>query len=443
MSSRAPFWDPLGAWPLARRWIWAALAVLAVVNLLPGFIDVMRPGPTEGVDFFQEWASAKNHLLRKPVYSDLETSARVYLGYTLAPGEEMHIRINAHPPTSVLVALPFARLDYPNATLAWNVVSLLALALTLWLMGRGLGLRPEPWVVMPAVTLILLSSPLRQQINHGQLNLILLCLLTLIWSAERSGRWIWAGIALGAATAIKLFPGFLFLYFIVRRRWAVVGAGMAALAALTLATVAILGLDSYTSYVRDVMPQVSIFRNWWPNASLAGFWIKWFDTGAVCPLVDPALPDYLPPLARQPWLARLGWIVSTLAVLFAWACIVWRARNRQQEGLAFGLTLTTMLLVSPLTWDHYFLLILLPLAQLWIVLSTARRERLVLLLLFICLWASPYAVWTAFIPGRGSPQAPVTSLVVISFQFFALLGLFVLGIRAADSARTSPATRAA
>jgi hypothetical protein len=436
-------WDPFGALGAARIWVWAALALLTFVTNAPTWAAAIRPGPTEGVDFFQEWASAKNLMVGSPIYADLEESARVYLRYTLAPGEQMRIRRNAHPPTSVLAAIPFALLDYPNGMLAWNITSLAALVVSLWLIGRELGLRPKPWTILPAITLAFLSNPLRQQISHGQLNLILLLILTMVWVADRSNRPGWAGALLGLATAIKLFPGIFFLYFMLRRRWTVVTAGAAALAAATALTVAILGFETYRSYLRDVLPQVSVFRNWWLNASLAGFWIKWFDAGAVSSLVDPALPDFLPPVARQPGLARLGLIVSTLVVLGAWARVVWRARTRQEEDLAFGLTLTTMLLVSPLTWDHYFLLILLPLAQLWIALSQARRERLVLLLLFICLWAGPYDVWTAFIPGPGSPPAPVRSLLVISFQFFALLGVFALGIRAAHRGPASPVPRAA
>ena len=442
-SNDDPLWDPFSALGAKRIWVWASLALLTSVTIAPAFVSGMRPGPTEGVDFFQEWASAKNLLIGTPIYTDLEESARVYLGYTLAPGEQMRIRRNAHPPTSVLAAIPFALLDYPNGMLAWNIASLSALVLSLWLIGRELGLRPEPWTIMPAITLALLSNPLRQQINHGQLNLILLLMLTLVWVADRSNRTTWAGTVLGLATAIKLFPAIFFLYFVLRRRWNVVGAGLAALAAATALTVAILGFDTYRSYVNEVLPEVSVFRNWWLNASLAGFWIKWFDAGAVSSLVDPALPDYLAPIVRQPILARVGWIASPVAVLGVWAHVVWRARTREQQDWAFGLTLTTMLLVSPLTWDHYFLLILLPLAQLWIALSKTRRERLVLLVLLICLWASPYNVWTAFIPAPGNPAAPLRSLIAISFQFFALLGVFVLGIKAAGPGSDSHVTRTA
>ena len=230
-----------------------------------------------------------------PVYADLRESARLYLGYTPAPGEKTLITRNAHPPTSVVVALPFSRLDYPQATLAWNLASLLALVISLWLIARAERLRCEWWVVFPVVTLALLCDPLQQQVNQGQLNLLLLLLLTLTWTADRSGRSRWAGVFLGLASAIKLFPALFFAYYVLRRRWPVVTTGALTLILATAVTLAVLGLDAYRSYAYEVMPEVNAFSNWWANVSLNGFWTMWFDSGAVSPLPDSTLPAVLAP----------------------------------------------------------------------------------------------------------------------------------------------------
>ena len=210
IEGNAPrLWDPLSAWPKARIWLWAVLTVLTVITRSPDFADGLRPEKTEGIDFFQEWASARNAMNGLPVYADLRESARLYLGYTPAPGEKTLITRNAHPPTSVVVALPFSRLDYPQATLAWNLASLLALMISLWLIARAERLRCEWWVVFPVVTLALLCDPLQQQVNQGQLNLLLLLLLTLTWTAGRSGRSHWAGVFLGTCIRHQAFSGAL------------------------------------------------------------------------------------------------------------------------------------------------------------------------------------------------------------------------------------------
>jgi hypothetical protein len=99
--------------------------------------------------------------------------------------------------------------------------------------------------------------------------------------------------------------------------------------------------------------------------------------------------------------------------------------------MAFGLTLTAMLLISPITWEHYFLFLALPLTQLWIALSPTRRPRVILLLVVICIWINPISIWTALIPEAGRAVVPGTSfrsLTAVSLQCFALIGVFILGL---------------
>src|SRR5207253_2522977 len=187
-----------------------------------------------------------------------------YLGYQRQPRDRFFLEVNAHPPTSVLLAVPLARLDYPDAFLVWSLSSLAALAASVWLVVRHLRIPFSVWALAPALTLLLACNPFRQQMNQGQLNLVLLLLLTGVWVADRSARPGWAGALLGAATAIKLFPAFLFLYFLLRRQRRVVAAGVLSFAVLTGLTAALLGPATYRCYVEEVLPQVAQFRDWWP-----------------------------------------------------------------------------------------------------------------------------------------------------------------------------------
>src|SRR5262249_13750899 len=157
----------------------------------------------------------------------------------------------------------------------------------------------------------------------------------------------WAGVLLGAATAIKLVPAFLFLYFVLQRQWKAVMSGVISLAVFTGLTISIMGFETYQSYYQDVIPRVAALRSNWINASLPGLWIKRF---------DPAPKERVEPLWRSPVLARLGTWLSCGVVVAVLSRIVWQARSRAERDQAFGLTVIAMLLVSPITWDHYLLL---------------------------------------------------------------------------------------
>jgi hypothetical protein len=418
-------WDPLGAWPKGRCWLWAVLAVLACFLQGLSFIQNLRP-LHPGVDFFQEWASARNLYSGLAVYTDQEITSEKYLNIKIHRDDKLYIKRNAHPPTSVLLALPLAALSYSDATLAWNLASLAAFAVSLWLVLRGLGITPAWWAVFPTVALVLTCSPLRQQMNQGQLNMVLLLLITGVWAADRSGRPGLAGALLGAATAIKLFPGFLFLYFLLRRRWTVVLAGVVSLAALTAATAAILGVEAYRDYVRFVLPEVSRFRYSWANVSLVGFWGKVLGEGTW--LYD----SHILPVARLPRVALAGTLLSCAGVLFLWARVVWQAGTQAEAERGFGLALIAMPLLSPVAWDHYLLISMLALFQLWIALPKSNLGKCLRLGLLACLWADLGTLYQILLPESffraGEISAPWTLVTLLSYQCYTLLALFGLGL---------------
>jgi hypothetical protein len=262
-------------------------------------------------------------------------------------------------------------------------------------------------------------GPLFQQVAYGQLNLILLALFAGIWVADRSGRPWLAGALLGLATTLKLFPGFLFLYFALRRRWQTVGAGIVTVGVLTGVTAAVLGVETFASYVQEVMPEVAQFRSEWLNASVAGFWAKLF---------NPSGRAQFQILFHCPLLAQVATAVCDVVVLAVVARVIWRSRTSAETDLAFALTLVGMLLVSPICWDHYLVLLLFPLALLWKRLSRSGLDRWLFRIILVVIWLPPTWFWDAFIPGgrnHGIPT-PLQTVTVLSLHFYALLGLFFL-----------------
>jgi hypothetical protein len=397
------------------------LCVLSWGTLGPGFVSDLRPPRDKILDFFQEWASARNFRSGLPIYTNQGQTMDLYLGVRL-PYRSFGIHFNAHPPPSVLLVLPLAWLDYPDAFLVWSLLSLAALAVSGWLIVRHLGLPFSAWSLLPAVTLALVCNPFRQQMIQGQLNLVLLLLLVGLWAAERSDRAAWAGVCLGLAAAIKLFPALFFVYYLLRRRWAVLAWGAGTLALATALTAAVLGPSAYQGYVRDALPAVALFYGWWPNISLTGFWFKLFDGGS----------GHVIPLWHSPLLARAATLVSWVVVLALLAAAALRARTRHQRDLAFGLTVIALVLLSPIAWDHYCVLLLLPVVLLWLELPRHGLRRQAFRVCLVVLWLTPMVYWHPLIGAHietwlAMVAAPWQTLTALSFPFYALLGLFVLG----------------
>jgi hypothetical protein len=413
-------WDPLGAWPNERRWIWLTAAFWLLLLYGPAFVENLRATGDIIPDFLQEYASARNWFEGLPIYTDHHQTAPRYLHVSL-DDKRAHVFANAHPPTSVLLAMPFAKLDFSNAFFAWNLLSLSALAASLWIVQRQLRITFSPLCVAPILSLLLVCHPLWEQSRLGQLTLVLLLLVTGSWSAERSGRPWLAGVLLGAASAIKLFPAFLFLNLALRGRWSAVAAGLVTIACLTGITAIVLGFDAYRGYFLTVLPEIQWFRVGWNNDSLWGFWSRLFDPAPERQR-DRSLTD---PLFYSPALAKALSLTSSAVIT---AILAWEVR-RDAKGracdLTFALAVTAMLLISPICWDHYLLLLLVPLAVAWMELPKSRLARVLFLLIATAFWVGYPLVWTAF-DLNGRTAKPVHSLGVLSYQFYALLALLTL-----------------
>jgi hypothetical protein len=265
------------------------------------------------------------------------------------------------------------------------------------------------------------------QVFQGQLNLVILFFLTLAWVADRADRTFLAGCLLGAAAALKIFPAFLFVYFVARRRWEAILGGVLTLLALTGLTVAVLGFHAYRAYIAEAIPRVAMFRGSWRNASLVGFWTRLFEPAVVGETIGPRL--------RSGGLAGAAIVASCLLITASIIRATLEARDREDRDRAFSLAVIGMLLISPVTWDHSLLLLLLPIATMWVSLPESPVFRRVFALLLVAVWIVPFPALSFFL-GRGDPAhdlpaTPLQSLTVLSYPFYALLGLFCLGVRLA------------
>ena len=138
--------------------------------------------------------------------------------------------------------------------------------------------------------------------------------------------------------------------------------------------------------------------------------------------------------------ARWGTLLSNLAITAIVATVVHRARTPTERDLAFATTVTAMLLVSPVTWDHSLLLLLVPIA---VIARSAEKSRWIpaaLALILAIDWIPENTLRELAKAGRSFTVVPWTFMLgAPSLKFYALLGTFALGI-AASPCRTGEHT---
>ena len=170
-------------------------------------------------------AALHRGLQNRPDWDDLRTeSAYVWQHGHTAPGTAMF----GYLPATTFVLWPFtAWLPQPLGLSFFVASNLLAAIASVWIVRRwwmGLG-GHAAWFVWPV---LLVCANFQHALQANQLTLwtLLLCVAGLALVGRRRG--FLGGSLVGLAAVIKIMPGILVLYLILRRRWRALGGVLVA-----------------------------------------------------------------------------------------------------------------------------------------------------------------------------------------------------------------------
>jgi hypothetical protein len=291
-----------------------------------------------GYDFSFYWTAGKRLLNGEAIYSAAQLA-----GPYAPQGQDGFL----YPPPFAALVSPLAVLfsDYRAAAWLWSALGaaiLIVSVLALW-RSEGLGDRftllagRGRWFLVAAAFAF---PPVVGELVLGNVHLLLLGLLTLAWLGVRRddarGEWI-AGVAVGVAAIIKVFPAVLLLWFLLTGRYRAAAAAAVGAAALALVTLPMTGIEPWLQY-----PTV-----------LANLSAPADTTDTLAPTVWLA-----PVLGFTP--ARVLVSIGGLALLASSAIGV-RRSDQSSTARSFALAVTIAVLVAPAVYQHYLALLVLPL----------------------------------------------------------------------------------
>jgi alpha-1,2-mannosyltransferase len=236
-----------------------------------------------------------------------------------------------YPPPVALLLLPFATLPAPVATWLWTAAIVAAFVV-------GVALMPvRGWVRWATILLAGLSWPFAYAVKLGQVGPILFLLFAIGWRWMDRPRVLGASVAVGGL--IKIQPGLLLLWAAASRRLEAVAVAVAVgLVVLAVATVPTGGVGTWLDYLtmlRNVSDPITTPHN--------------FTAGAVAYQLG----------AGTTAAAVIQLTVSMLVV----GAVVASARIATPAA-SYLVAVVASQLLSPLLWDHYAMLLLLPAAWL-------------------------------------------------------------------------------
>ncbi|PZV91500.1 alpha-1,2-mannosyltransferase [Micromonospora phaseoli] len=241
-----------------------------------------------------------------------------------------------YPPFAALLLLPFAALKLGATVVIFTGLTLLGVAVTTkWLLDPVIRRHrlPQLFTLAVGVLSVLAVESTRETITFGQINMLLVVLILadLLFAVPRGSRW--AGVGIGLAAALKLFPAIFVVYLLASRRWRAAVVAGATAAGATLLAAAVAPGDSWRFWTHELWATDRVGRtDYTGNQSLFGLLSR---------LTAPEEPS------------RLIWLALVAAVA---GYGLWRAVRAAQAGDALtGLTLTGLVaaLISPITWTHH------------------------------------------------------------------------------------------
>lgn len=262
-----------------------------------------------------------------------------------------------YPPIAAIVLSPLAWVSYDVANVVMTGLTIVSTAVVLRVFARACGLdAPAAARVMTvALPVALVLEPVRSTIGYGQVNALLMALITFdcLLPAPRWPR----GVLVGLAAAIKLTPAVFVLYFLIRgdRRAAATTAGSFV---VVNAVVALIARPESVHYWRHTVFQTDRIG----SSAYAG---------------NQAITGFLARSGLATSVQKAAWVVSVLVVLVLAGLGMRAATAAGQPAWALSLNALAGLVISPISWSHHWVWVAPGLLSL-VLLGRGRRGPLVL-----------------------------------------------------------------
>lgn len=317
-----------------------------------------------------------------------------------------------YPPIAAAMFSFFAIMPLVAASTLLSILSVVGLGWVLALVLRDVMRRPLAdalWLALPVLALLSWLGPMRENIEFGQINILLMVLVLTDVLAGRGKPW--RGWLTGLAVAIKLTPAVFLVYFLLRRDWRSLIMTVVSFVVYTAIGFALRPADSVEYWTKALRDTDRIGNAGFPsNLSVNGFVHRLGFDGTA---------------------ASIGWFVVSTAVGLAIMWVAWKLLQADQKAAAALVVGLIALFCSPVSWGHHWVwaLPLLVVFAVWGAQGIAPRIAWLVLLVTgaYIFWALPQW-WFPSSEGETPDWNILQQLVGSSYLVWAAISLVVLAV---------------
>jgi hypothetical protein len=256
------------------------------------------------------------------------------------------------PPFTSLVLAPFLLFPMGMAKVIFNLVCAALFVFSLIRSCRYFSIPPYLILLIPVVFFI----PIFNNLAFGQSYLLLCCLLLEGYRAYREQSPILSSLLWALAILFKLFPAFLFLFLLLRKKYRETLLLAIACGLLLLPSLWLNGFPAWKFYVSEIAPKMG-------RGELNDSWTYIFQSAFMLLkrtfLYDGLLNPH--PLLNNPYLFVIG--MALFKALILSPAILLTLRNRD-DFFSFSVWVMTSMLISPNGSSYSLVLLVIPLLAL-------------------------------------------------------------------------------
>jgi alpha-1,2-mannosyltransferase len=243
-----------------------------------------------------------------------------------------------YPPFNAIVLFaPLATLSLGTAYMVWNILMLIVVGGAIWLTLGAVGVHRDGLrLLLTGVAMVLAMGlvPLTYNLVVGQINPLIMLLVLLDFRRPNTR---FKGVGAGAAAGLKVTALMFVAYFLLTKRWAEARNAVLTFVAMVAIGFAVRWSDS-TSYWTDLLLDPS-------------------RVGGEQITANQSISGLLARLTRHA--AFQGWWLLILVAVAAFGLAMGvLAYRRGADFLGMLLVAVTMLLVSPISWEHHWMFVI-------------------------------------------------------------------------------------
>jgi hypothetical protein len=159
-----------------------------------------------------------------------------------------------YPPLAAFFFIPFALFNYEVSRSLFSFVVICSFYLLAW---RVIGKQKTEDSHLLAISLVLFSFPLAATFQRGQVDLVLVCLAYVSFELLNHPKFgIYSPVLLAVATIFKIFPGFLAIYLLLKKKFREFTIFCIAIIFLYLLPMPILGNNVFNNFWKRTFPRI-------------------------------------------------------------------------------------------------------------------------------------------------------------------------------------------